>query len=359
VGVCIAYFEVFIAGAISFFGTSRAHQSHWVRGDASNNVASAKLIRKTKNAKSIVNKNLTETSMHDSTPAIKANKLPLLDNDVLRTFVTITECGSFTRAAGQIHRTPAALSMQIKRLEEMIGTAVFLRESRQIRLTSGGEMLLSYSRRLLQLNEEAVQQFLAPSVKGKISFGTTDDVGTRILPKVLAQFARSFPSVQVDVEVSSSRENLARIDSNELDMALVIIGNEGEEVRGAIVHSEPLVWAGCDGGIAAGKSPLPVAIAKQGCVWRRSALDSLEQAGKSYRVAYTCDHASAQEAAMLADLAIAPVPASLVRPPLKSLEKDGLPIIGKYQISLVRSCINPHTDALAQHIEDAFANLEK
>jgi DNA-binding transcriptional LysR family regulator len=142
-------------------------------------------------------------------------------------------------------------------------------------------------------------------------------------------------------------------------MALVIIGNEGEEFRGAIVHSEPLVWAGCDGGIAAGKSPLPVALAKQGCVWRRSALDSLEQAGKSYRVAYTCDHASAQEAAMLADLAIAPVPASLVRPPLKSLEKDGLPIIGKYQISLVRSCINPHTDALAQHIEDAFANLER
>ncbi|MBL3827192.1 MULTISPECIES: LysR substrate-binding domain-containing protein [unclassified Marinobacter] len=289
---------------------------------------------------------------------IDTSKLPLLDTDVLRTFVAIAECGSFTRAAAQVHRTPAALSMQIKRLEETIGKPVFRREPRQVRLTSEGEILLGYSRRLLKLNAEAVQQFLSPSLTGKISFGTTDDIGTRILPGVLAQFARSFPGVQVDVTITSSRENLDRIDSGSLDMGLVIIGNEGQEVRGEIIHTEPLVWAGREGGIAFEQSPLPLALANQGCVWRRTALDALDNAGLAYRVAYTCENTAAQEAAMLADLAITPFPISLIRSPIRRLEREGLPELAKYQISLVRNSSNPETDMLAEHIKSAFLDIK-
>lgn len=289
---------------------------------------------------------------------IDTSKLPLLDTDVLRTFVAIAECGSFTRAAAQVHRTPAALSMQIKRLEETIGKPVFRREPRQVRLTSEGEILLGYSRRLLKLNAEAVQQFLSPSLTGKISFGTTDDIGTRILPGVLAQFARSFPGVQVDVTITSSRENLDRIDSGSLDMGLVIIGNEGQEVRGEIIHTEPLIWAGREGGIAFEQSPLPLALANQGCVWRRTALDALDNAGLAYRVAYTCENTAAQEAAMLADLAITPFPISLIRSPIRRLEREGLPELAKYQISLVRNSSNPETDMLAEHIKSAFLDIK-
>lgn len=289
---------------------------------------------------------------------IDISKLPLLDTDVLKTFVAIAECGSFTRAAAQVHRTPAALSMQIKRLEETIGKPVFRREPRQVRLTSDGEILLGYSRRLLKLNAEAVQQFLTPSLTGKISFGTTDDIGTRILPGVLAQFARSFPGVQVDVTITSSRENLDRIDSGSLDMGLVIIGNEGQEARGEVIHTEPLVWAGREGGIAFEQSPLPLALANQGCVWRRTALDALDNAGLAYRVAYTCENTAAQEAAMLADLAITPFPISLIRSPIRRLEREGLPELAKYQISLVRNSSNPQTDMLAEHIKNAFLDIK-
>lgn len=296
--------------------------------------------------------------MNHTNSDLNPSSLPLLDTDVLKTFVTIAECGSFTRAAMQVHRTPAALSLQIKRLEEMIGKTVFLREPRQVRLTVEGETLLGYSRRLLKLNEEAVQQFLAPSITGKISFGTTDDIGTRLLPWVLAHFARSFPSVQVDVTITSSREILERLDSGTLDMALVIMGNEGQEMRGEVVHTEPLVWAGRDGGIAFEKSPMPLAIANQGCVWRRIALSALDNAGMPYRIAYTCENSAAQEAAMIADLAVTPFPASLIRPPLKKLDKVGLPELAEYQISLVRNAYNPETDALAAHIKSAFVDMK-
>ena len=70
------------------------------------------------------------------------SSLPLLDTDTLRTFVAIAENGSFTRAAHQVFRTPSALSMQIKRLEETLGQSLFIREARRVSLTPEGEVLL-------------------------------------------------------------------------------------------------------------------------------------------------------------------------------------------------------------------------
>jgi len=159
------------------------------------------------------------------------------------------------------------------------------------------------------------------------------------------------------VVVGSSKTNLERVDSGELDMALVVVGNEGQEVRGKIVHSEPLVWTGRDGGIAIHQSPLPVAVANQGCVWRWMAMGSLDKAGIPYRIAYTCEHSSGQEAAMLADLAVAPFPLGLVRAPLHKLCDDRLPEMGNYQIALVRAAANPINDALAEYVKEAFADF--
>ncbi|MCC5883894.1 MAG: LysR family transcriptional regulator [Halomonas sp.] len=291
-------------------------------------------------------------------PPTLPSPLPLLDTDVLRTFVAIAECGSFTRAARQVFRTPSALSMQIKRLEETLGHTLFVREARQVRLTPEGETLLGYGRRLLKLNEEAVTQFLTPSVAGRLGFGSTDDVGTRILPGVLAQFARSHPAVQVDVVVGTSRDMLARLDAGELDLILMTAGNPGQEIRGEIVHSEPLVWAGREGGLAVQRSPLPVALAQHGCAWRGMALEALDRAGLSYRIAYSCEHCAGQEAAMLADLAVAPFPLSLVRPPLRRIASGLLPPLGEYQLAMVR---RPGADSacetLAGHVMAVFREL--
>jgi DNA-binding transcriptional LysR family regulator len=287
----------------------------------------------------------------------RATVMQLLDNDLLKSFVAIAEHGSFTRAARQVHRTPSAISMQIKRLEETVGKTLFVRDAKQVRLTAEGEVLLSYGRRLLRLNEEAMQQFFSPKLEGRVGFGTSDDVGTRILPRLLSQFSRSYPAVQIDVVVGSSRANQQKVEAGELDMALVVVGNEGQETRGEIVHSEPLVWAGLEGGIAMHQRPLPVAVANQGCVWRWMAMNSLDKADIPYRVAYTCEHSSGQEAAMLADLAIAPFPLGLVRAPLRKLGEDLLPEMGSYQISLVRGGNNPINEALTAYVKEAFADF--
>ncbi|MCS4505406.1 LysR substrate-binding domain-containing protein [Arhodomonas aquaeolei] len=296
----------------------------------------------------------------ESRPATGA--LPLLEHDVLRTFVAIAETGSFTRAARQVFRTPAAVSMQIKRLEETLGRAVFVREPRRTRLTPEGEALLGYARRLLELNEEAVSRFLSPAVDGSVSLGTPDDAGTRILPGVLSRFARTHPAVQVTVRVGRSGDLLERLDAGELDLMLMTAGNEGQEDRrGEVVYSEHLVWAGREGGVCAGRTPLPLALAEHGCAWRAMALEALDRSGRDYRIAYTSEHCAAQEAAMLADLAVAPFPRSLIRPPLRVLDADaGLPALGAYRIQLLRAPgRGSAADALAEHVVDRFHAMSR
>ncbi|MFL9815277.1 LysR family transcriptional regulator [Stutzerimonas sp. VN223-3] len=284
--------------------------------------------------------------------------MPLLEIDVLRTFVSIAESGSFTRAAGQIFRTTSAVSMQIKRLETMLGCTLFIREARRIALTAEGERLLGYARRLLKLNEETVSAFIAPRLNGRVRFGTPADIGTHILPGLLSLFARTHPGVEVNVSVGRSIDMIQRIDTGELDVALVSVGNLGQDdSRGEVIHSEPLVWAGRTGGVAVERNPLPLALASADCAWRRQALDALDRADRSYRIAYSSEQCAGQEAAMIADLAVAPYPLSLVRPPLKRLEEGAsLPSLGEYQIKLLCAAERSEpVEVLSRHVVAAFA----
>ena len=284
--------------------------------------------------------------------------MPMLEIDVLRTFVSIAESGSFTRAAGQIFRTTSAVSMQIKRLETTLGCSLFVREARRITLTAEGERLLSYARRLLKLNEEAVSAFVTPRLNGQVRFGTPADIGTHILPGLLSLFARTHPGIEVNVSVGRSVDMIQRIDAGELDVALISVGNLGQDdSRGEVIHSEPLVWAGRAGGVAVERNPLPLALASPECAWRRQALDALDRAGRPHRIAYSSEQCAGQEAAMIADLAVAPYPLSLIKPPLKRLDESAsLPSLGEYQIKLLcaHGCSEP-VEVLSRHVVAAFA----
>ncbi|OEC33500.1 DNA-binding transcriptional regulator, LysR family [Pseudomonas cuatrocienegasensis] len=294
--------------------------------------------------------------MHISAPS---SALPLLESDVLRTFVGIAESGSFTRTASQVHRTTAAVSLQIKRLEEILGQRLFRREARRVELTAEGELLLGYARRLLRLNEEAVAHFLAPTLTGKVRFGTPNDIGDRVLPGVLTLFARSHPAVEVEVNVGRSADLVAKLDAGELDLTLINAGNDGmDDSRGEIIYSEELVWAGREGGLAVQRTPLPLALANSGCAWRRTALDALGRQGTDYRIAYSCEQCAGQEAAMIADLAIAPFPRSLVKPPLRRLgAEQGLPALGEYHIKLIYGHQrNDAIEVLAAQMVQAFGS---
>lgn len=281
----------------------------------------------------------------------------VLELDLLRTFVAIVDSGSFKAAADLVFRTPSAISMQVKKLEEIVGRPVFNRDARSVTLTSDGEVLLSYARRLLHLSNEALGHFRRPEFEGVVSLGAPDDYGSRFLPSILKRFATTHPGVVVDVVVDNTAQLKERVRAGKLDLTLISCApGTAIDQDIPVVLEEPLVWAGVKGGGAHLKEPLPVSIWEEGCAWRTNAVAALTEVGRAYRVAYMSAHSAGQKAAVLADLAVAPFPKSFVEAPLVVLnEDDGMPPLKSYSIGLITGkTAGEAAHAVADHIKSAF-----
>jgi DNA-binding transcriptional LysR family regulator len=287
--------------------------------------------------------------------------LPLLDLDVLRTFVAIAETGSFTTASSAVFRTPSAVSMQIKKLEDILGRSVFSRDARSVSLTPDGEMLLGYARRMLAINREAVSKFIIPDISGVVRLGSPDDYGERVLPHVLKRFAQSHPSVAVDVIIDQSSNLRRRMDDRGLDITLVTASYKSSMAGGEVLLSEPIVWAGAKGGCAHMREPLPVSLWEEGCAWRAGAVEALGREGRNYRVAYMSAHTAGQRSAIMADLAVAPLPKSFLGTDMVELTaKDGLPEIGNYSLGMyVAPDADAPVQAAADHIRATFETFRE
>ena len=199
-----------------------------------------------------------------------------------------------------------------------------------------------------------------PPVEGGVRFGAPDDFGTRFLPNILSRFARSHPQVEVEVVLAPSVKLQKQFEAGEIDLIMVTTNqSDAGAAQGRTIFSEPLIWVGTKGGEAKNASPLPLALSGHGCVWRSAALASLHRAKRAYRTAYTCENCQGQLAALLADLAIAPLPASLLSSGYERLGKEhGLPEIGHYQLRL---CETPGIGAaglaFSAHVAESFAEL--
>ncbi|MEP4293607.1 MAG: LysR family transcriptional regulator, partial [Rhizobiaceae bacterium] len=193
----------------------------------------------------------------------------LLESDLMRSFAVIAEIGSFTAAARRLNRTPSAISMQMKKLEDQLGRRLFFREGRSVGLTADGEMLLSYAQDMLRLNEAAIARFQVPALEGLVRFGAPDDFGTQFLPPVLRRFADSHPQVEVEVVLGTTRDLLSRFEAGRLDLTLItsVTGTNNDGI-GEIVYVEQLVWVGLKAGKAVKSPVIPLALADTGCCWR-------------------------------------------------------------------------------------------
>lgn len=286
--------------------------------------------------------------------------LPVLELDVLKTFIAIADTGNFTTAAEAVFRTPSAVSMQIKKLEETLGASLFRRDARSVSLTHNGEILLSYAKRMLALNNEAVSRFISPEMNGIVRLGAPDDIGELMLPGILKHLSETWPSLAIEVTIDSSGNLHKAIDDGRLDLALynflgAVRANPAEKVM-----AEQLVWVGKKHGQAHLKTPLPISVWDSGCIWRTRALDELTKSGKEFRIAYYCGSHMGQSAAIRADIAIAPLAKFLVQDDMVILgEREGLPDLGTYDIGLaVRDGAEAPAIAVADYVRAALGDLQ-
>ena len=282
--------------------------------------------------------------------------LPNLDMDVLRTFIAIADTGSFTRAADEVGRTQSAVSMQVKRLEELTGRSLFERDGRLSRLTADGQRMLEYARRIIRLNNEALALFRKPEIAGLVRFGTPEDYADRFLPEILAGFAQSHPLVQVEVDCAYSSVLAERTRRGELDLSLITHSRDANSDM--VIRSEKLVWVTSTRHAVHDRDVLPVALSQSGCPWRPIVLAAVERLGRAYRIAYSTANSGAIGAAVTSGLAIGAMPEICLRPGMRLLTaEEGFPDIGRIEIGLIRSPLAEAgpLEALAQHITDALS----
>src|SRR5271154_6493038 len=124
-------------------------------------------------------------------------RVPMLDLELLRSFVSVIDAGGFTRAGERVHRTQSTVSQQIKRLEEEIGQPLLNRSGKDVTPTEAGERLLSYARRLLALEEEARDVVARPGNEGAVRLGVPEDFAANRLAEVLGSFLPSQPGLRL------------------------------------------------------------------------------------------------------------------------------------------------------------------
>jgi len=290
-----------------------------------------------------------------------------LDTDLLRAFVLIAEGRSFTQAAARIGRTQSAVSMQVKRLEEMLGQPVLNRsKGGSVELTPHGHFLLTRARQILELNDEVLTTFRAPQISGTVRLGSPDDYAFAYLPQILKRFAETHPAVQVDVVCSPSSELMHRIKAGELDLTLISNGHFAPDWPSMPLWRAPLVWVTSTRFAPHRQDPLPIALADrrpflargQDCEWAGAAVRALEHAGRRYRIAYTSASQIGTHAPVLAGLAVTVSTLSWLPDGLRAMRpEEGLPRLPDYEIMLLKAKrpLQPVTDALAAHIEESFA----
>ncbi|CAN7397980.1 LysR family transcriptional regulator [Mesorhizobium sp. LjRoot246] len=279
-----------------------------------------------------------------------------LDMALIRTFVTVADKASMTAAANALHLTQGAVSQQIKRLEEVLGSSLFERDRRGLRLTRAGERLFGKGKRLLALNDEIWAEMAETPVAGQVRLGVPYDLVGTLLAPVLKTYAETYPQVEISLVCASSPELTAALAAGTIDLA--VIEERVGPSAGECLVVDRLVWVGAKGGVARAKRPLPVSIVADTCAFRPAVLAALSEHGLEWRTVFENGNIDATMATVRSDLAVTTWLASTVPVDLDILPSEsGLPPLPNFAINLhlPRHGAGPAAQEFARHIRDGLA----
>ena len=278
-----------------------------------------------------------------------------LDLTSLRSFIAIADAGGVTRAAGFLNLTQSAVSMQIKRLEEVLGQDLLDRSGRKVGLTAAGEQLLGYARRMLLLNDEVFGRMTQSVHEGEIVLGVPHDIVYPVIPQVLRRFAADYPKMRVRLLSSFTTVLKAQFARGECDVILTT--EDGVEAEGETLVQLPLVWIGAPQGTAWKGRPLRLAY-EHNCIFRQGVQAALDRAGIRWEMAVESDSTRTVEASVSADLAVHTVLAGSEPPYVERVQHGGsLPDLATMRVNLYVAdpAHSPAVNALAELIRRAYA----
>lgn len=225
-----------------------------------------------------------------------------LDSDLLRTFVAVAEAGSVTDGAARIYRSQSATSLQIKRLETILGQPVFERHGRGVTLNDTGRRLLPVAQEVTAHLDAVLRDISQDAVSGKLSVGIPDDHGRTKLTEIIAEFTRHHPKVELEVTCALSANFPEALNKGSLDLAIYEVERPSDHEE--VLYEDPTCWVSSAHRLFSVDEGLPVALFDHACWWRDAAIASLKTRGKPYRIVYSSQSVSGVIAAVEAGIAV-------------------------------------------------------
>jgi DNA-binding transcriptional LysR family regulator len=278
-----------------------------------------------------------------------------IDIGLLRAFVAVVETGTVTGAASLLNLTQAAVSQQLKRLEELFGTALFERHHKRLSLKPSGERLLALARRLIALNDEVWGSMSAPAYEGEVRLGVPHDIVGPYLPPILKRFDQAWPRVRVSLECTTTPQLLDLLRQGRIDLTLTT--EQRCRAGGETLLEDDLVWTGAANGAAHLRDPLPLSLGGSSCEFRPSVLKAIGDGGRDWRPVCEVSNMEALFASIDADLAVGAFLRGTIPHYLREVRDARLPRMPKFLINMYLPPARQNDIAveLARHIRQEFA----
>jgi len=277
----------------------------------------------------------------------------------LRALVEVVDTGSVTKAARRMGRTQPAITMQIRRLEELVGKPLFDPNVRRPLLTTDGEVFIHHARSIVSMHDELWTRMQVKEVEERVVLGTPDLYAAYLLPKILEKFRRTNPHTEVSVHCAPSRRLMLDLDARKIDLALV---TAMPGIRsGEFVRKEQLVWVCGDNSTVYKDNPIPLALLPPGNIFRDAALQALDRAEIPWRLAYISESIGGLQAAVFAGLAVSIFASSALVSGLRVVgKKELLPELPEVDLILHRSPehVTPSTSSLAEFVISSLNRKE-
>lgn len=260
----------------------------------------------------------------------------MFDPILLKTFVTVAETLNFTAAGQLLELSQPTVSQHIRKLETAAGRTLVLRDTREVRLTDNGDAMLGFARTILAAHDQASSYFTGSAMRGRLRFGSADDLALTQLPQILRDFRQLYPHINLELTVSQSGFLSRRLAAGQLD--LVFVKQEPDIPGGRLVRRDRLVWVGHRNlslSLEAG-GPVPLIVYQAPSLSRTAVITALESVGRTWRITCNVREINGVLAATRAGIGIAAFPQSLIPPDLVQLPATfGLPELGNIDFRLL------------------------
>jgi DNA-binding transcriptional LysR family regulator len=281
-----------------------------------------------------------------------------LPMDLLRSFVSVAQLNSITKAGELLGRSQPAITLQMQRLEELVDETLLVRNGKNMDLSEAGDRLYEYANQILSLNDLAVSEFSKSAVTGKIRLGIPSEFATVLLPKIVSRFAKAYPNVTLEVNCELSKNLLTKSGKASHDLILALQDDPNAK-DSALVKTDPLVWVAGSDMTSQKVSVVPLIVASQGCIYRNRAIRMLDKSRQPWQIVYTNPDLTGIQYAIQEGLGVTVLAKSTVPDNLKILRPSPrFPELGDVGISLLftgRHRKNEALQLLAEYLKTGLA----